>query len=1054
MSWALVMFHVLLLATGWLSLVTLKAEYCGERPTELDSRWQPYLLNTSGISLIADKPLLILELRLENWYYNNNFALPAFCRALPDVYSSPSGPCFTHYSAQIDYVRHCNFTLRDNPNDPTTWFWAGYVEVTSYVLVPFIGGTRERLLHRPLAFTIILAKKMTLTTTITVSPHHCCDSSDNCFGFPCGVPPGLAPESARRCLCDACAQGCHCQYDLCPPTLTCPAHQTIVLTGNQTLWEARLELLSTPPALPVAIDNFDSRGQTSVLTRVLGGYEPRDVTAGDDLLQLHFRLGFTQVTYSATDAAGNIARCTFCVRVVDAGPPLFLHCPGNLRTRNPPSLPTLRAWDAVDNTTAVRITLLQVNADVLLDNNIEEEEEPEGPRLPPLLLPGETYMLVFAATDRTGNQALCVINLTLNTTQEPDRIAPTFGGGVCPNPTHNATLVGQTHIYNFWFALSATDNITPEHQLLWHDETGLNRSHWLAANESVPLALGIHFFSFSVQDAAGNRAVCNFTVRVQDRTPPNLLCPTDIETRLINSTNNSVPVFYLPARAWDNSLGSVYINYSHPSGYWFPLGRTLVTVTAYDDAGNIASCTFAVIVQPVYPTLHVDAVLQVVQVLILSDNPKVAGSESFGANVIYKTGVTIPYLLDLRDFALHSPLDQIVSLEHLPLRKECDDEYCIQDWLMKLKFPSCEYQHTIYRLQHVAHCQPADCKLGSFNFEVKLDFVAENYCLQALRPVLVFGNLTTHRPPEVLAFQLAYLQAQAEGTALPATPDASGVFGGGETVAVIVRVGSPDVILRQVSLLSAWREEFADVTRQNLTGRTSLLADRKLIYADSAADGFQDCAFFEYAEHALVLGVPARYVSLTAVVEISYRLRADDARGRRRRRAALQVLRWDDDAQATEGEAMSEMRRRMAEAQAGQEIRDTASAGSSLLVEAGHKVAATTAPKRAAVVEAWQWLTLLAIWTMGSLLCLVVGCICFYCGWRRRKNKAKAQGDLVGLEQEDATEAETARLHGADAARLAALRRGSPRHSRLVPHLSPFHSGPQTSMSQLSNLGL
>ena len=64
-------------------------------------------------------------------------------------------------------------------------------------------------------------------------------------------------------------------------------------------------------------------------------------------------------------------------------------------------------------------------------------------------------------------------------------------------------------------------------------------------------------------------------------------CPGDIMTNKANIT--------FKANATDDYTQKVDMAYSHNSGSIFPLGETMVTITATDKAHNSASCIFRVI---------------------------------------------------------------------------------------------------------------------------------------------------------------------------------------------------------------------------------------------------------------------------------------------------------------------------------------------------------------------------------------------------------------------------------------------------------------------------
>ena len=99
---------------------------------------------------------------------------------------------------------------------------------------------------------------------------------------------------------------------------------------------------------------------------------------------------------------------------------------------------------------------------------------------------------------------------------------------------------------------------------------------------------------FTATDDAGNAAICTMTVTVVDDTPPVLTCPPDI-TLFTGPGDEDCLVPYAPqAIATDNCDPSVTIGSNAPAQ--FPLGQTVVTFTATDDAGNVATCTMTVTV--------------------------------------------------------------------------------------------------------------------------------------------------------------------------------------------------------------------------------------------------------------------------------------------------------------------------------------------------------------------------------------------------------------------------------------------------------------------------
>ncbi|MFL5355617.1 ELWxxDGT repeat protein [Archangium sp.] len=79
---------------------------------------------------------------------------------------------------------------------------------------------------------------------------------------------------------------------------------------------------------------------------------------------------------------------------------------------------------------------------------------------------------------------------------------------------------------------------------------------------------------------------------LNDCTPPTLVCPSAVTQEAKSSTGTSVS--YPAATATDNKPGPVTLSYTQRTGDTFGLGSSQVTVTATDESGNSAECTFSV----------------------------------------------------------------------------------------------------------------------------------------------------------------------------------------------------------------------------------------------------------------------------------------------------------------------------------------------------------------------------------------------------------------------------------------------------------------------------
>ncbi len=106
---------------------------------------------------------------------------------------------------------------------------------------------------------------------------------------------------------------------------------------------------------------------------------------------------------------------------------------------------------------------------------------------------------------------------------------------------------------------------------------------------------GTYQVTWTVTDQYGERSTATRTVIVEDTTPPAIVPPGDMV--LVATSSSGAVVTYSPASASDVS-GEPVIGYSAASGSLFPVGETVVTVTANDLAGNQSEASFLVKVLP------------------------------------------------------------------------------------------------------------------------------------------------------------------------------------------------------------------------------------------------------------------------------------------------------------------------------------------------------------------------------------------------------------------------------------------------------------------------
>ena len=398
--------------------------------------------------------------------------------------------------------------------------------------------------------------------------------------------------------------------DTTPPTVTCPSDIT----------------QGTDPGMCSAVVTFtvtatdDNPGVTLVVTPPSGSTFP---------------VGTTLVTATATDAAGNMASCTFNVTVNDTEVPVVT-CPTDITQANDPGMcgavVTFMA-SATDNcpgvttssvpasgsffpvgTTTVTVTATDAagNTDTcMFDVTVNDTENPTiscpadivvsndpgvcgavitfadatamdncagvtvaqtGGPASGSTFPVGTTAVTFTATDAAGNTAMCSFNVTVNDTEDPVI--------TCPADIIVSNDPGVCEAIVTYTAPVGTDNCPGATTM---------QTAGLPSGSSFPV--GTTTNTFVVTDASGNTATCSFNVTVNDTEDPVVTCPADITQA--NDPGMCGAVVTFMASATDNCPG-VTTSSVPASGSFFPVGTTTVTVTATDAAGNTATCSFDV----------------------------------------------------------------------------------------------------------------------------------------------------------------------------------------------------------------------------------------------------------------------------------------------------------------------------------------------------------------------------------------------------------------------------------------------------------------------------
>ena len=268
-----------------------------------------------------------------------------------------------------------------------------------------------------------------------------------------------------------------------------------------------------------------------------------------------YPVGATDVTFTVTDASGNVSTCLVTIMVIDMEAPVIT-CPADIVVNNDTalcgaiiqySLPT-----ATDNCPGVSVNLISGL------NSLS-------------LFPVGTTTVVYQATDAEGNTSTCSFDVTVIDVEGPTWVN-------CPGDITVSNDSGQCAAVVSWLPPFAFDNCGAS-----SDTSNFNPGDLFPVGTTTVI--------YTATDTSGNVSECVFTVTVLDNEAPVITdCPADIVT--------CDPLVTWSEPSASDNCAVVSFTSSHTSGSQFPIGTTVVTYTAVDAAGNQTVCSFNVTVNP------------------------------------------------------------------------------------------------------------------------------------------------------------------------------------------------------------------------------------------------------------------------------------------------------------------------------------------------------------------------------------------------------------------------------------------------------------------------
>jgi ELWxxDGT repeat protein len=215
-----------------------------------------------------------------------------------------------------------------------------------------------------------------------------------------------------------------------------------------------------------------------------------------------------------------------------------------------------------------------------------------------------SHSVTATAIDAAGNNRSCTFQVTVRDTTHPTLTCP--GSRTAEATSPEGALV----TYPPATAVDAAS--TPA--LAYSQASG------------TLFPLGDTSVKVEATDGVGLSATCAFSVSVQDTLAPTLSCPSP-QTAEATSPRGA-EVDFPPATATD-AVSTPTLDYSLAPGSTFPLGTSLVRVTATDGAGHASQCSFQVRVRDLTPPT-----------LTCPGNVSVEARDSTGADVSYPAAIT------------------------------------------------------------------------------------------------------------------------------------------------------------------------------------------------------------------------------------------------------------------------------------------------------------------------------------------------------------------------------------------------------------------------------
>lgn len=315
--------------------------------------------------------------------------------------------------------------------------------------------------------------------------------------------------------------------------------------GNFVSATQKVSVMDTIPPSITAPESVQVEATSALETVVtLGDATASDVIGIESITNdapAIFPVGEIIVTWTATDLGGLSSTDTQIVTVVDTTPP----------TISVPDIITVEATSLNQNV----VDFGTIIADDLVGVASVTNDAPD-------VFPFGLTTITWTIVDEAGNVATATQMISIIDTTAPSIIPPDDVVIEATSEAYNIVNLGSAQPFD---AVSVA-SITNDYQ------------------EGFPV--GETIVTWTAVDSSGNSANATQIVTVIDSSPPTIITPDEIVVEATSSTNNTISLVSPTA---EDSVSEVTITNNWPGA--FPLGETIITWTATDEAGNSATAT-------------------------------------------------------------------------------------------------------------------------------------------------------------------------------------------------------------------------------------------------------------------------------------------------------------------------------------------------------------------------------------------------------------------------------------------------------------------------------